>query len=127
MANAIHKEFIKMLENVAWMDETTRKIAIEKAMSINFFIGYPDELIDNAKLDEYYRDLELQPDSLLHSILSIKKFYTNQLIKTFRQPTDKNDWTFLSERSTVVNAFNMPQLNTVRKFLVFLPGKTCFL
>lgn len=119
LANSIHKEFIRMLESVSWMDETTRKIAIEKAMAINFFIGYPDELIDNAKLDEYYRDLELQPDSLLHSILSIQKFDANQLAKTFRQPTDKNEWTSLSKESTVVNAFYVPQQNTVSKFMSF--------
>lgn len=119
ITNSIHKEFIRMLENTAWMDETTRKIAIEKAMAINFFIGYSDELIDNAKLDEYYRELELQPESLLHSILSIKKFDANQVVKTFRQPTDKNDWTFLSKESTIVNAFCIPQLNTVSKFLSF--------
>lgn len=119
ITNSIHKEFIRMLENTAWIDEATRKIAIEKAMAINFFIGYSDELIDNAKLDEYYRELELQPESLLHSILSIKKFDANQVVKTFRQPADKNDWTFLSKESTIVNAFCIPQLNTVSKFWSF--------
>lgn len=118
MANSINQEFIKMIENAAWMDETTRTTAVEKAKATNFFIGYPDELMNNAILDEYYRDLVLQPESLLHSILSIKIFEMNQLVKTFRQPIDKNDWTYLAEESLKVNAFNVPQQNTVSKFLM---------
>lgn len=81
LARSIHKEFIKTLKKVSWMDESTRREAIAKANAMGFNMGYPDELTDHNKLEEYYRELELQPDSLLHSVLRIRKFTRNIKIK----------------------------------------------
>lgn len=115
MIDSIHKEFIRMLKNASWMDEATRNAAIKKAMAMNFFIGCPNELTDNAKLDEYYWGLELQSDSLLHSMLRIRKFNKNREINDFRQVIEKSDWRALSLEATMVNAFYSPQLNIISK------------
>lgn len=119
IAQSIHKEFIRMLKNTPWMDAVTRNAAIEKALAMNFFIGCPNELTDNAKLDEYYQSLELQPDSLLHSMLHIRKFNKNSEISEFRQPIEKGDWRTLSSEATMVNAFYSPQLNIISKLQEF--------
>lgn len=116
MIDSIHKEFIRMLETTPWMDSVTRNSAIEKAKAMNFYIGCPNELTDNAKLDEYYQNLELQPHSLLHSMLRIRKFNKNKEISEFRQPIEKSDWRRLSIEATMVNAFYSPQLNIISKF-----------
>lgn len=75
LANSIRIEFLKMLGTVSWMDENTRKEAIRKANAMAFHVGYPDELLNDVKLDEYYHGLELQSDSIFHSILNVRKFY----------------------------------------------------
>lgn len=115
MIDSIHKEFIRMLETTPWMDSVTRNAAIEKAKAMNFYVGCPNELTDNAKLNEYYQNLELQSDSLLLNMLRIRKFNKNREIGEFRQPIEKSDWRRLSVEATMVNAFYSPQLNIISK------------
>lgn len=108
--------FLDRLKKVSWMDESTRHEAIRKAEAMLFDIGYPDELVDDEKLDEYYHDLELQNDSLFHNVLRIRKFQQMHQIKQYHEPIDKKDWREHATRTAVVNAFNIPQHNTIRKF-----------
>ncbi|CAG2104773.1 unnamed protein product [Medioppia subpectinata] len=58
MVEYIHREFLKILERVEWMDEKTRQKAKDKAHAITPYIGYPDELLDNEKIGELYKNLE---------------------------------------------------------------------
>lgn len=115
----IHDAFLEKLKKISWMDESTRHEAIRKAKAMLFDIGYPDELIDDDKLDEHYHDLELQNDSLFHNVLRIRKFDQMHKIKQYRQPIEKKDWREHATRSAMVNAFNIPQHNTIRKFDFF--------
>lgn len=113
----IQDAFLEKLEKISWMDESTRHEAIRKAEAMIINIGYPDELIDDEVLDEYYRDLELNENvSLFHNVLRIRKFEHMYEIKQFREPIDRNDWRDHATRAAMVNAFNIPSHNTIRKF-----------
>lgn len=101
MAKDIHKEFIKTLHRVSWMDDESRRAAIQKAEAMVFHIGYPNELNDNKKLEEYYRDLELEPDSLIYSALRIKTFLWDRKINKLHTPVNKTDWETHSVTSNV--------------------------
>ena len=50
----ISAEFNNILKNVDWMDEKTRQRALEKANAIKARIGYPDELLVDQNLIDYY-------------------------------------------------------------------------
>ena len=50
----LRAEFDNILKNVDWMDEKTRKRALEKANAIKPRIGYPDELLVDQNLIDYY-------------------------------------------------------------------------
>lgn len=115
LTHYIHGAFLEKLTKISWMDESTRREAIRKANAMTFHIGYPDELTDDEKLDEYYRGLELQNDSLFYSVLRIRKFEKMNEMKKFHQPIDKNDWREQATLTATVNAFNIPQQNTIRK------------
>ncbi|XP_037025005.1 neprilysin-2-like [Bradysia coprophila] len=104
VAKLIHDEFLQTLNRVPWMDETTRAAAISKANGMYFHIGYPDELLDDKKLDEHYKDLELQSDSLLYSAMRIQKFNKDQKVRLLRIPVNKTDWVEHSIRTTKVGA-----------------------
>lgn len=54
MVSDIRAEFEEILNEVDWMDEKTRANAIDKARSMSTHIAYPDELLDNRKLEEFY-------------------------------------------------------------------------
>lgn len=123
LARDIHKEFIRMLKKVSWMDEITRRAAIEKANAMSFNIGYPDELTDDKKLEEHYRGLELEPNSLLHSVLSVRNFAKNQKIQDFRRPIIKNDWRGIAKNVAEVDAFYYPSFNSICRLLGFCNKK----
>ena len=54
MVGYIHREFLKILDTVEWMDEKTRQRAKDKAMAIRPYIGYPNELLNNTEIEKFY-------------------------------------------------------------------------
>lgn len=113
MAKNIHKFFITQLKKVPWMDERTRRYAVEKANAMALNIAYPEEATNNQKLEEYHRELQLHPSSLLKSVLGIRDFLKNLKIREFRQPIVKNDWRIIAARVTEVDAFYYPSMNAI--------------
>lgn len=101
LVNDIRNAFIDILREVSWMDENTRAEAIKKAKSLTAHIGYPDELAENDKLEEFYRDLDIEPDDLLLNTLRIEVFDLDNLFAKLRKPVNKTDWTTHSTPSTV--------------------------
>lgn len=114
LAHSIHAEFIRTLQNVSWMDEGTKAAAIEKAQSTIQHIGYPNELDDNRKLEEYYDGLELDPESYLQNVLRIRRFDLNRLMKKFREPVDRSDWESLPSPA-VVSSYYARLTNSIGK------------
>lgn len=120
VAKMIHKEFLQTLHNVSWLDEHSRAEAISKANAMFFHIGYPNELLDDKILDEYYKDLELQPDSLLHSVMRIEEFKKKYDINQLRKPLNKTDWVEHSLRIANVDAFYSAPENSIRMLFLTL-------
>lgn len=54
MSDDIRKAFADILANAAWLDEQTRKLAVEKLNSIEFHLVYPDWIFDAQELDKHY-------------------------------------------------------------------------
>lgn len=115
LVGSIHAELLNTLRTVSWMDEKTRAAAIAKALAMHFHIAYANELIDDAKLQEHYSGLDLRADSLLHSIMAIRKFRNQHLVNQLRQPINKTDWETHS-MITAVNAFYSHTENSIRRF-----------
>lgn len=104
MTRNIRNEFIENLEtNVPWMDNKTKQYAIEKAKAMTFEVAYPNELLDNSKLDEYYDDLVLDTNSFLFCLMNVTVFSNNMASNQLRESVNKSDWRTHS-RTLVVNA-----------------------
>lgn len=54
MVADIRKQFRRTLAEVDWMDATTRRAAIDKADAMAAHIAYPNEMLDDSKLTEFY-------------------------------------------------------------------------
>ncbi|XP_055304830.1 neprilysin-2-like [Sitodiplosis mosellana] len=104
IVKTIYEQFIKTLQTVEWMDGDTRKEAIQKAHKMNYHIAYPEELVDNNKLEEYYQHLELVSNSLYDNVRRVRIFKSNNLIRKLRLPVNKTDWETHSI-PFIVNAF----------------------
>lgn len=120
MFNSIKAEFEQILSKVSWMDETTRAAALVKARNIVTHIGYPDELMDDKKLIEYYKKVTVDGAKFLESVLSIQTLATDLVYEKLRMSVNKTDWKTHSN-SAVVNAAYSSIENSIRKkFLVTL-------
>lgn len=108
----IRGTFIDFLNNLSWMNGQTRAAAVEKAKAMNTYIGYPNELADNNKLEEYYQDLELEPDNLLLNHLRLTRFYFDRLLNKIREPVNRTDWENHADAS-VVGAQFKPKENSI--------------
>ncbi|KAF5280973.1 hypothetical protein FQR65_LT14897 [Abscondita terminalis] len=113
MVNDILNEFKNILKQVDWMDDETRKNALAKADTITPYIAYPEELLDDKKVEKYY---ELVDESVDHYLLAVKEFslftadYYN---KKLREPINKTEW-IEHAFPTVVNAFYSASENSIQ-------------
>lgn len=115
MVNDIRRQFEIILDNVTWMDNVTRAAAKDKVKTMSTHIGYPDEMMDNRKLEEYYHGLSINPDKYLESVLHMNVFGTDYAFNKLRKAVNKTEWTSHA-RPAVVNAFYSSIENSIRKF-----------
>merc|ERR1719245_1103653 len=113
MITYIRAAFHSMLEKVEWMDDKTRERAKEKLNKMDQFIAYPDELLNQMIIDEYYAPLEsLSADYFMQNNLNINKFDTARVLKQLRDKIDPKHWTE-HQIVSLVNAFYNPDINSM--------------
>lgn len=117
MVDDIRDEFINILHNVTWMDDETRAKAIKKAELLTTHIGYPNELADNEKLEEFYENLEMEPDNILLNTLRLNVFQKDFNYNRLRIPVNKTDWLTHSIPATVGAAYSSLE-NSISKLFV---------
>ncbi|CAH1724670.1 neprilysin-2 [Aphis gossypii] len=113
MVNGIREEMYKILGSIDWMDEETRKNAIDKAKSMTSHIAYPDELLDDNKLNAFYENLEVNDNDYYTSVLNLTKFGTDYSFSKLRQPVNKSDW-IIHSKTAIVNAFYSAIENSIQ-------------
>lgn len=114
MVENIKREFNKTLMTVDWMDSKTRAEAARKLQHMKTLIGYPDELIDDAKLENFYAALNLSFNSFLEDILRVQGFYSTFELGRLRDFFNKTDWVDHA-RPADVNAYYSGIENNIRK------------
>lgn len=112
MVDQIREEFKEVLRKNVWMDPITKLAAANKVDAIKTHIGYPDELYDDAKLDEYHKTLDIEAPNYLTSVLNINKFYMYQEFNLLRKPVNKTDW-IAHASPTFINAYYSFEENSI--------------
>lgn len=112
MVDQIRQEFKELLRQNLWMDPKTKLAAGNKVDAIITHIGYPDELYDDKKLDEYYKTLDIDGENYLTAVLNINKFYMNYDYAALRKPVNKTDWIAHSS-PTFINAYYSFEENSI--------------
>jgi len=113
MVSEIRRQFERLLDEVDWMDEDTKRQARVKAQGMVEHIGYPSELLDQSKLEDLYAGLELSPNAYLGNALNMTVFGTNYAFSKLREKVNKTDWV-RHGRPAVVNAFYSPLENSIQ-------------
>ncbi|XP_014091152.2 neprilysin-2 isoform X1 [Bactrocera oleae] len=113
MVHQIRGVFDNILSEVDWMDDITKKEAKRKLYAMTTHIGYPDEMLDNSKLEEYYRNLEIDSSKYFESFLNMNVFGTDYSFNKLRLPVNKTDW-MRHARPAVVNAYYSSIENSIQ-------------
>lgn len=104
MVDYIRNEFLRILDEIDWMDEETREEAKLKAKSIAPYIGYPDELLRDELVEELYSGLQLSRTNLYQNMRNLRIWSTNYAFSQLRKPNKRGDWK-KHARAAVVNAY----------------------
>jgi predicted metalloendopeptidase len=96
MMSQLRDAFVNNLQSVEWMDEETKKAAIEKAESIEFNIGAPKD--QPSYLDNY----PVTAESYFNN--SMLAYHARMMFKMSKlgKPVDRREW---SMRASTVNAY----------------------
>ena len=100
------------------MDEKTRNIALEKAESLRSRTGYPDEFLDDKKLNEFYNGLEISPDNYIEAAANMSLFMQENSFRDLRKPVKNTDW-FTHSAAAVINAAYITEDNSIGEFMSF--------
>ena len=88
---------------------------MEKSEAIQYYIAYPDKLLNETLVAEYYETLNVSDSDYYQNQLDSRIFHTNKSFKKLREPVDKKDWKRHS-KTAVVNAFYSAQDNSISKY-----------
>ncbi|KAF5306388.1 hypothetical protein FQA39_LY08897 [Lamprigera yunnana] len=104
LVDSLRNEFNRILKTVDWMDEETRGQAQKKLLKMNARVGYPSELLNDAKIEEYYGALNFSANTLIELSLSIYKFHEDNTYERLREVVNRTDWKSFTT-ATQVNAY----------------------
>jgi len=110
MTQYLRKAFSKLVDDLTWMDEETKVEARKKLKNMRQFLAFPDEFLDQEKVDGIYSPIGMEEDAYLKNVLKLSKFFTKYYALQLREPVDPDDWRE-HRYVAVVNAFYNPSLN----------------
>lgn len=99
------------------MDDKTRQAALEKLDAMTVSIGHAEELMDDKKVDDYYKELIISPGLYVKSAFNITAFVEKQNYRALRRSSDEYSWT-LNRNVALVNAYYIPLKNNIGNELV---------
>ncbi|QLE00768.1 M13 family metallopeptidase [Galbibacter sp. BG1] len=106
IANII-KAYEVRINALPWMDEETKKKAIEKLTKTTIKVGYPDEWKD-------YSSVEIKTaengGSYFQNTLNVSKWDFAETVDKLGKPVDKSEW-FMAPQ--IVNAYYNPSYNEI--------------
>ena len=79
MTENIRNAIIKRIQELEWLDESTRKFAIEKVLKIKYNLGYPDIITKHEMIYNYYKLLENVHDDFLSVLMGLMNMYLKNL------------------------------------------------
>jgi putative endopeptidase len=91
------------ITHAAWMDDATRKAALEKLAAFEPRIGHPDKYID-------YSSLPVDRGDLLGNVMRSGEFQHRLELTRFPKPVDRTLWGMTSQ---TVNAYYSPLANQI--------------
>ncbi|KAI1083868.1 hypothetical protein F5B20DRAFT_353684 [Whalleya microplaca] len=126
----IKQQFVSKLNGLSWMDDSVKKLAVNKVNKIDQKIGYPTaspNIMDPDALQNHYSGLEIT-DSFFNNTVASNNWATKKTWSALGKPVDRGQWQMTAD---TVNAYYNPVGNEIvfpagimqfPSFAVDLPG-----
>ncbi|RCN36034.1 hypothetical protein ANCCAN_18093 [Ancylostoma caninum] len=120
MIDDLQEAFRGMILTNDWMDTQTKAAALNKAEGILWNVAYPDFILDNKKLDNYYSGVSAfsveESDSFSQTWEKLLRWNVEYDFKRLLKPVDRNEFMISPVQS---NAAHYYGTNSIRE-LVFI-------
>ncbi|XP_070206697.1 endothelin-converting enzyme homolog [Littorina saxatilis] len=110
MIDEVKSAFKNNLPNLSWMDQKTRKAAIEKANAVVDMIGFPKYILNTTRLDQDYQLLQINESEYFLNNIRNLKFSLRKNFEKLRKSPKKNIWDMTPQ---TVNAYYTPTKNEI--------------
>ncbi|XP_074037560.1 endothelin-converting enzyme homolog [Leptinotarsa decemlineata] len=91
MLKRLKTAFENHVTNLDWMDNTTKKVTLQKSREMISFLGYPDWLFEKGALDKYYDGLKIITYTYLENLVNRISHYNLDILNSFNK-THKRSW-----------------------------------
>lgn len=103
MIENVRAVYGERIDQLAWMSESTKKMAKKKLSTFTYKIGYPDQWDD-------YSAINITPSTLIANVISNSEWSHKKMVKDIGKPVDKKRW-YMSPQT--VNAYYNPLNNEI--------------
>ena len=103
LVNDVRAAYAEKISNASWMDEPTKKAALEKLGTFDPRVGHPVKWID-------YSTLEISRDNPLANAIASEEFDWKLELSRFPNPVDRTLWEMTPQ---TVNAYYDPTMNQI--------------
>lgn len=110
MIEDVRQAFAAAVEQLEWMDSSTRVRTLSKLRAIRNFVGFPTWLLTRDQLDKHYKHAEVVEGNLFETYLKLTSAAVKKSFESLREKPDRNRWV---ATATTVNAFYSATLNSV--------------
>lgn len=114
MGGRIRQAYRIGFKNHPHIDNDFRKIALEKLDAMDAVFGYQKELMNDGKIADHYRDVEVDPQNFFSSWLQLSKYKLRHTLNRSLRKMDPNDFDSHSMEMEI-NAVYIPAFNILRK------------
>lgn len=123
MLDEMKNSLSKLVSKAKWMDEQTKLATYQKITQMKTLIGFPDWLLDEGKLEEFYEGIDIDTKAHLENLINIIQVKIKKALNRFRIG---NNFTWATD-PTEVNAYHTFQENTISKLAISVCGSQSFL
>lgn len=106
----IMRSFREILNENSWIDEETKRLAVQKVDAMMLRIGYPDFILDPNALNERYAQVHIDPELYFENTLNILKHLTRTEQDRLGLRVNKSLW---NTPPAVVNAYYSRNKNQI--------------
>jgi predicted metalloendopeptidase len=110
--NNIKEEFVELITNTEWIDESTRGKLLNKLKSLVPLIAYPDRGFDEQAINELYEDIKPDKGQYLTTLFQLRVIDADTKLRQLYTSSSEEWSRFLSP--TDVTAAYSPSDNTLR-------------